>query len=67
MAGLSSIFKSLIALCSAQSTGGSCEFRRKSSNRVYTRSHSGCYTHNWGVESVKACIIWPCSDPEYQR
>lgn len=41
MAGHSSIFKSLIALCSAQSTGGSCEFRRKSSNRVYSRNHTG--------------------------
>nr|DAT66616.1 MAG TPA: hypothetical protein [Caudoviricetes sp.] len=36
MAGYSSIFKFLIALCSAQKTGGSCELRCKSSSRVYS-------------------------------
>lgn len=40
MAGYSSIFKFLIALCSAQKTGGSCELRCKSSSRVYSRDNA---------------------------
>ena len=59
MAGLSSMFKSLIALCSAQSTGGSCEFRRKSSNRVYSRNHTGRDTLCWCLEPVTPFGLMP--------
>nr|DAI89872.1 MAG TPA: hypothetical protein [Caudoviricetes sp.] len=67
MAGYSSIFKFLIALCSAQKTGGSCELRCKSSSSVYSRDNARNHANSRGVEPAASFFIWSETNAEHQR